>query len=194
MLEHRTNGRQGNGTGDDQDARGGWIMAESQMRGYVLQSAVGYLRKAAGEQHGKQLLDGLSPETKTAIATAKEATWVPLRTMSEVHRAIASLGNGDESSARTHLIESGKYSATEASNTFLKLLMKLLTPVMFAKKLPDFWRRDCNIGKLVVDVNDERIRCRLEGLAELDHVAPVAAGYVTFALEAMGKTVAKTEI
>lgn len=169
-------------------------MAESQCRGYLLLCGVAYLRKSAGEQRAKQILDGLSPETKQAIATAKDASWCPLKAMSEVHRAVASLGNGDDTSAQQHLIDCGKFTATEASNTFLRLLMKLLTPVLFAKKLPDLWARDCKVGRFVVDVQDERIRNRLHDLTEWDHIGPVAAGYVTFALEAMGKTITKTEI
>jgi hypothetical protein len=169
-------------------------MAENQMRGYGLLSAVAYLRKAAGEPRAKQIMDGLSPETKQAFATAKDASWCSSKSIAEVYRAIASLSNGDESSAQKNLIECGKYAAQQASNTFLKLLMKLLTPTMFAKKLPDLWARDCTVGKIVVEVYDDRIRNRLMDVAGFDHLGPVAAGYVAFALEAMGKTITKTEL
>jgi len=169
-------------------------MGENEMRGYGLLSAVTYLRKAAGEQRAKQLLDGLSQETKQALATAKEASWCSSKSVAEVYRAIASLSNGDESTAQKNLIECGKHAALEASNTFLRLLMKLLTPTLFAKKLPDLWSRDCTVGKIVVEVHDHKIRNRLLGVAGFDHLGPVAAGYVAFALEAMGKSITKTEL
>jgi hypothetical protein len=169
-------------------------MAENQMRGYVLMSAVTYLRKAAGEQQAKKMLEGLSPETKQAVASAKEASWCSSKTIAEVYRGIASLSNGDEAAAQKSLIECGKYTAQEASNTFLRLLMKLLTPAMFAKKLPDLWARDCTVGKIVVEVHDDRIRNRLVNMAGFDHIGPVAVGYVAFALEAMGKSITKTEL
>jgi hypothetical protein len=169
-------------------------MTENAMRGYVLLSAVTYLRKAAGEQRAQQILDSLSPETRQTLATAKEASWCPSKHIAEVNRAIASLSNGDESSAQKDLIECGKFAALEASNTFLRLLMKLLTPTLFAKKLPDLWSRDCTAGKIVVEVSDAKIRNRLSGVAGFDHLGPVAAGYVAFALGAMGKSITKTEL
>jgi hypothetical protein len=169
-------------------------MAENQMRGYGLLSAVTYLRKMAGEQRAKQILDGLSPETKQAIAAAKEASWCSSKSIAEVYRAIASLSNGDEGAAQKSLIDCGKYAAQEASNTFLRLLMKLLTPTMFAKKLPDLWSRDCTVGKIVTEVHNDRIRNRLVDMTGFDHIAPVAVGYVAFALEAMGKSITKMEL
>ena len=169
-------------------------MAENQMRGYVLMAAVAYLRKTAGEQHAKRVLDGLSPETKQALATAKEASWCSTNSVAEMLHAVASLSNGNESSAQKNLIDCGKYAAHEASNTFLRLFMKLLTPTMFAKKLPDIWARDCTVGKITVEVHADRIRNRLVDMTGFDHIAPLCVGYVAFALEAMGKSITKTEL
>jgi hypothetical protein len=169
-------------------------MAEKQMRGYVMMAAVAYLRKTAGEQRAMQIIDGLSPETKQALNTAKEASWCSSESIGEVFRAIASLSNGDEAAAQKHLVETGKSAAKEASNHFLKLLMKLLTPTMFSKKLPDLWSRDCTVGKIAVEVFEDRIRNRLVDVAGFDHLGPVAVGYVSFALEAMGKSITKTEL
>jgi hypothetical protein len=169
-------------------------MKAIQMRGYILLSAAAYLRKAAGEQKAKEIIDGLSPELREALATAKEASWVPSATCAELYRAIAALSKGDENRARTELIECGKFTAREATNTFLRLLMKLLTPALFAKKLPDLWARDCTSGKIVVEVHDDRIKNRLLEMEGFDHIAPVAVGYVAFALESMGKSITKTAL
>jgi hypothetical protein len=169
-------------------------MAENQMRGYGILSAVAYLRKAAGEQQAQRILDGLSPETKKELGTATEANWCSSKSVAELYTAIASLGNGDEKAAQTHLIECGKHAARDASNTFLRLLMKMLTPKLFAKKLPDIWARDCTVGKITTEVFEDKIRNHLTGVAAFDHIGPVCVGYVTFALEAMGKSITKTEL
>jgi len=169
-------------------------MAENQMRGYGLLSSVAYLRKAAGEQNAKRILDGFSPDTKQALASAKEASWCSTKAVAEVYSAIASLANGDQLAAQTHLIECGKFNAHQASNTFLRLLMKMLTPTLFAKKLPDIWARDCTVGKITTEVFDDKLRNRVTGVAGFDHIGPVCVGYVTFALEAMGKSITKTEL
>jgi hypothetical protein len=65
--------------------------------------------------------------------------------------------------------------------------MKVLTPSMFAKKLPTLWSRDATAGKFVVDVYDDRIACQLLEMSAFDHICPVSVGYVAFALEAMRK-------
>jgi hypothetical protein len=169
-------------------------MGENQMRGYALLSAAEYLRKAAGEQNAKRILDGLSPETKQALATAKDANWCSSKAVAELYSAVAALANGDEPSAQKHLIECGKHTAREASNSFLRLLMKMLTLNLFAKKLPDIWARDCTVGKISTEVFDDKIRNHLTGVAGFDHIGPVCVGFVAFALEAMGKSITKTEL
>jgi hypothetical protein len=164
------------------------------MRGYVLLSAAAYLRQAAAEQGDKEVIDGLSASLRESLKTAKSATWCPADQVAEIYRAIATLGKGQEDRVRDMLIECGKRSALEASNTFLRLLMKMLTPQMFAKKLPDVWARDCTGGRIEVELQEGRITNRLSDMAGFDHIAPAACGFVVFALEAMGKSITKIEV
>ena len=91
-------------------------------------------------------------------------------------------------------MECGKHAAREASNTFLRLLMKLLTPAMFAKKLPELWGRDCTGGRITDPKLHDRIVNHLLDMNGFDHIAPVAVGYVLFALEAMGKTIVQSTL
>jgi hypothetical protein len=169
-------------------------MSAIQMRGYVLLSAAAYLRNAAGSKDAERVIGELAPQAQRALETAKQASWCAAEDVATVYRAIALLSKGDEDRTRDKLIECGQYTAREASNTFLKLLMKLLTPAIFAKKLPDLWARDCTGGKIKVDVQADRITNQLVDMGGFDHIAPVAVGYVKFALEAMGKSITKTTL
>jgi len=169
-------------------------MSAIQMRGYVPLSAAVYLRGAAGEQAAQQLLGSMSPQARRALETATQASWCPAGDVAEVFQVIASLGKGNEDQARMHLVECGKHAAREASNTFLRLLMKLLTPAMFAKKLPELWGRDCTGGRITVQLHEDRIVNHLLDMDGFDHIAPVAVGYVMFALEAMGKSITKSTL
>lgn len=164
------------------------------MRGYVLSSAASYLREIAGEQRAAEITASFSPHLREALAAVRPAGWCSAEDLSEAYRAVASISKGDEAKTRDSLIECGRYTAREASNTFLKLLMKLLTPSMFAKKLPDFWARDCTGGKIEVQLQDDRLVNRLTNMDGLEHIGPVAVGYVKFALEAMGKTITETKL
>jgi hypothetical protein len=169
-------------------------MTDIQMRGYVLSSAAEYLKTSAGEKKAGDILAALSPGLREALANATSASWCTSVHIAEMYRAVASLSDGDEARAKEILIACGKVAAHEASNTFLRLLMKVLTPALFAKKLPDIWARDCTGAKITVEVREEKIENRLFDVQGFDHVAPVAAGYVIFALEAMGKSIIKTDL
>jgi hypothetical protein len=170
------------------------MMSEFQVRGYTIVNAVKYLKHALGEEGARQVFEGFSPGLQHALTSAAPADWVPVSHISEAHRAIAALGKGDEDRARNELITSGRWIANEATNTFLKLVMKVLTPALFAKKLPKLWSRDATCGRYEVDVTEDRLVCRLHEMEEIDHMAPSALGYVTFALEAMGKKIESSKL
>ena len=95
---------------------------------------------------------------------------------------------------RDILIGCGTYLGTEATNTFLRLVMRMLTPGIFAKKLPSFWSRDSTGGRYEVELGERSMVCRLLEMEEFHHITPVSVGYVTFALKAMGKTVERTTL
>ena len=167
---------------------------EVKVRGYIVAKSAAYLRSLVGDAEGRRIFEGLSPAVQQAIGQAKPADWMPAAHSSEILRAIAALSKGNDDQARDELIRCGRYIANEATNTFLKLLMKVLTPNLFAKKLPSFWSRDSTAGRYEVDVTDEKIVCHLKEMEAFDHIAPIGVGYVSFALEAMGKTIRKSAL
>jgi hypothetical protein len=70
--------------------------------------------------------------------------------------------------------------------------MKILTPTLFAKKVPELWERDHRgSGHFEADVShaDEgRIGMKLVGADGFDHIGIAAIGFITFGLNNMGKT------
>src|SRR5690606_9954882 len=100
------------------------------------------------------------------------AEWYPREHCVSLHRAIAGAGATAEA-AYEGLVACGEYMATEATNTYLRLVMRLLTPALFCKKVPKFWQRDHSEGEFTVenvDVDARRIDMRLRGVAGFDHV------------------------
>jgi hypothetical protein len=169
-------------------------MSDIQVRGYTVLKTAAYLKSTVGEAESKKMFQSFSPELQHTLGSATAAGWVPAAHSSELFRAVASIAKGNEEKARTELVNCGKWLANEATNTFLKLLMKVLTPNLFAKKLPSLWSRDATGGRYEVDVFDDRIVCRLKDMKAFDHIGPIGVGYVTFSLEAMRKPVEKTEL
>ena len=170
-------------------------MSDLQVRGYTITSTIAYLQDKLPAAEMQSLLENLSPQTKGVLQDIKPIGWYPVATIAELNWTIvSSLGKNDEARSRDALINCGRYMAREATNTFLKLLMRMLTPGIFAKKLPDFWSRDCTGGRLSAEVSDLKIACRIFETPGFDHVGAVAAGWVGFALEAMGKSIRTTTV
>ena len=69
----------------------------------------------------------------------------------------------------------------------MKLLLKVLTPRMFARKFPDFWARDYRGGSVEVEsIDDNRLVIILKGVDDLDHMGAIAAGFIGTTFEAIG--------
>jgi len=107
---------------------------------------------------------------------------------------LAAKSNGNSEHARDRLIACGEFIAREATNSFLKIVIRMLTPNLLAKKLPDLWRRDCSEGTFEVDASGNKLAFRLAGMGGFDHVPCTAAGFVKFALTTMGKTVEQVQV
>jgi hypothetical protein len=172
-------------------------MTETQdfrVRAYMVRSTAAYMGEKLGEQVVARMVQGLSPEARGAVTDLKPADWCSVSAYAELLRALAAESKGNSDQARDTLIACGEYVAREATNTFLKVLMKMLTPGLFAKKLPSIWRRDCSGGNFEVDVTDTKLICKLSDIKGFDHVPCTAAGFVRFGLTGMGKTIEKVEI
>lgn len=161
------------------------------VRAYMLLNTLDYFRQTP-ELEG--LIEKVSPKTMEMADKLKMADWCPGPTFVELLRLIAQSANGDEKLAQERLIKQGIFVSRTATNTFLRLLMKMLTPTTFAKKLPEFWKRDCTLGRYEVEVDSPTITCRLMDMEGFDHIACTGAGFVINTFEGMGKKIEKTEI
>jgi|SoiMethySBSTD1v2_1073268.scaffolds.fasta_scaffold193872_1 hypothetical protein len=161
------------------------------LRGYTLQRTVAFIESGYFDEKTKrQIMDGLPAESKALLAAAKPAEWYPRDALVHMMRGIAAVKN-DEVGSYNDLVESGRFVASEATNTFLKLLMKVLTPTLYAKKTPELWARDHRgSGHFEVDADkahEGRLRMKLVGADGFDHIGIAGIGFLTFGMAAMGK-------
>jgi hypothetical protein len=159
----------------------------------VLNTA-GFLREKLGAAEAARVFATFSPPAQQVLSGAKVADWCDVSLYMELLNAIASLSNGNQEQARDVLISTGEHVAREATNSFLRLLMNALTPNLFARKLPEVWKRDCTGGRLEVDVSEHKLVVRLYEMQGFDHVPCTATGFIKFALEAMGKSVKQVKL
>jgi hypothetical protein len=126
-----------------------------------------------------------SPELRAALLTMKRTTWHPRAHWIEVLRAVVSV-HSDPIASRADLAECGKAICEDAANTFMKLILKIMTPRLFAKKFPDFWVRDMRGGVMTVDPSElehNRFVAYLKDVDGFDHVGPAGSGFIGFAME-----------
>jgi hypothetical protein len=160
------------------------------MRGYTMIGCIAFIDERYDEPTRKRLYDGLSPEVRSHLSSYKRVEWYPRMHLVEFLQGLAAVHGSDEQAVFRDLVACGQSVAKDAATTFLRLLMKILTPVLFAKKIPDIWARDSKGGKMTADashVDDRLLVMRLTDVEGFDHIGPLAVGWITFAMTAMGK-------
>ncbi len=169
--------------------------SDIQARGYILAMTFKFLRETAGERKTEEILASVSPALREVVPAIQPAAFYPLSMFAELNRTLVThLAGNDEEKAEKVLIECGRYIGKEASNTFLKLLMRMLTPKLIMKKIPDFWKRDVTGGRVEVHARENGLQCFMYDLEGYDHCCPLSAGWQQYNLEVMGKSLESTTV
>jgi len=162
---------------------------EPMIRGYSIKQQLHFL-----EQCERELLsrwrETVPADIRNTLDSLKAAEWYPRAYSVDILRAIAAHHGSSEQATYEAMGRCGTFIAEEATNTFLKLLMKVLTPALFAKKIPEFWKRDHTGGHFEVDTAGAKsgsLELELRDVEGFDHIGAVAIGWMTFGFTAMGK-------
>lgn len=164
-------------------------MSERMTRGYAIKQIQDYIERTYDPEMRSRIYSTIPAELRDALPTMTPTAWYPWDFSSAMWSAVASTGT-DEKSMYTELVKCGESIAMEATNTFLRFLMKILTPALFAKKIADFWRRDNKGGEFSADVSaadQGRICMSLSGVKGYNHVGVASVGWITFGMKAVGK-------
>lgn len=164
---------------------------EPMIRGYSVKQQLNFLETQFEPSVSEKLVAQIPQDVRRHLAEVKPVEWYPRQYSVHVLRAIAAHGGKDERVVQADLVRCGIFISTEATNTFLKILMKMLTPALFGKKIPDFWSRDMKGGRFEVDVSkasERRIQLSLCDVEGFDHIGVVSIGWISFGMQAMGKS------
>jgi hypothetical protein len=160
-------------------------MPDDVIRGYLILGCMDYIDSLGAESSGK-IYAGL-PSAMRDRESYDKMRWYSLSTISALYSGIAQLHEGDEKKAFNALRGCGRFIAEAATNTFLKLLMRIMTPSVFATKAPSIWSRDNRYGTMETELLGPReMLVHLRGVADYSHVGPVVSGFGSFAMEAVG--------
>jgi hypothetical protein len=163
-------------------------MSEQLVRGYMIFSTRTYLEKTYDADTRVKILEKITPEARNVITSVDSITWYPIDPLCQMLREIALHHQRSDGKVREALSDIGWNIAEMATNTFLKIVMKVIgpSPAMFQAKLPTLWTRDHQFGVLkahVFDTNTKVMKTSLTDIAGYDFIGPVGAGYHRYALE-----------
>lgn len=164
------------------------MTSSTMIRGYSLRQTARYIETRLEPELSRRAIETLPPDTRKLMGAFEPAEWYPRSHAIALYRSIVSVRGGD--AAFPELMACGEFIASEATNTFLRLLMKIMTPTLFAKKVPDFWTRDQKGGHFEVDVSaagDGKIAMTLVDVGDYEHIAGIAGGFIRFGMVALGK-------
>lgn len=153
-------------------------------------STVKYLERTYDDATRAKISERISPRVRGIMENINTVAWYPVADLSEIFGAIARHHEEADGKARDALVDVGRTIGETATTTFLKLIMKLLTPALFKAKLPNFWSRDHRIGTLsasLFDTNQRRLVVTLKDVGGYDFIGPVGAGFLAFALDGVFK-------
>lgn len=159
-------------------------------KGYALIACVRHIEAAHAAHALDHVFAKLSPEVRALIPNLKPNDWYPRAQLIELLRLIAT--EHDESDrARSELVKVGTRMAYSVTNVFMRLVIRILTPALFAKKLPQVFKLD-NRGEGYVEVDasrlaDQRLTITFKRMLGYHYHSPVCEGWLRFFFQAMGK-------
>jgi len=141
----------------------------------------------------EKMREPFSSELVAALPRLKRGEWYPLDFAIEQLRAIHQT-HDDPRAALATLERCGRFIGDEASTTFLKLLMKVLTLPMLARKWQQFWNKYHDFGHCTADVSKiEQRQFFVTAKPGYPYIHAVGAGWIQNVLAALGKQGVKVE-
>jgi hypothetical protein len=167
-------------------------MTEDEVRGHWLNGALEFAEIHYPADVARRLVDGLPREVKQSAGRTEPAAWCPRAHHVELLRAIASASR-DEGRVFDDLLAYGQFVGKKTVDGALKPFMAIVSPKLFARKLPELWARDhrgeSKLESEFTQLDEGRLPIRFTGIRGYDHVGVAALGWIK---TAVGSLVGKT--
>jgi hypothetical protein len=163
-------------------------MTQPMIRAFTVHRQLEFIEDYFDAADRERVKAEIPSEIMEDLGRLKKVDWCPAEYCCAMLRAISSAKH-DPKGSYNDIVECGKFVSVEATNTFYKLLLKVITPSIFLKKMDTFWAKDFkNAGRWNVTIDESKRSATLilSDAKELDHIAPFSAGFITFVITAMG--------
>jgi len=151
-------------------------------------SPLTYLRAHYGD--GAAEVEARIPaDVRARLNEVTDVGWYPRSYTVAIYRAIAEHTRAKGADVRKAIFDMGHGVAQRALETFLKLVIKVMTPEVFVRKIPDVWLRDHRGGYLKTDTSDvanNHVVFNLKDIAGYEYIGGSLPGFQTATLTALG--------
>jgi uncharacterized protein (TIGR02265 family) len=145
-----------------------------------------FIAELHGEERRGLIYDRMRHDTREMLKIVQRDEWRPMALVADINDAIY-VSRNEPAEGYADMVAAGKVIADYAAGTYVRLLIKLMTPKILASKWPDIWRKSHNFGEMKCQLEtDHLLRMTLEDVRDYTHVAPSIVGFLTFSLNAMG--------
>jgi hypothetical protein len=163
-------------------------MTDIKTRGYVIAAQVGFVQSHFAAAAAANIIGAL-PDQVRDPAKIEPSEWFPREFSAEVLRGIARVNN-DPKRSYQDLLKCGYHTCDVVTSVYMKLLLKILTPKIWASKVGHYFKRDHTRGHVMVDsseVDQNRLVVHLQDIGGFDHFAAISAGFLERSMQTLGK-------
>jgi hypothetical protein len=168
-------------------------MDDHKVRGSYVAATYTFAQRNYSSEQVETILEQLSPDVRDALPGIKSTDWYPLHFATEQLRGIYQ-AHSDPKIAIETIERCGRFIGDEASTTFLRLLMKVLTLPMMASKWQQFWLRYHNFGICTADASQiQEKKFLVVSNMGYPYVHGIGSGWIQNVLASLGKQNVKVE-
>lgn len=161
---------------------------EELVKGFVVQHSCRYILEDAQAPLRERM-------SKEAVARAQQlyrdiepSSWRPRAELVGVWQSIVDVTEPHEDRVVFDaLAHCGERTGEFSTNTFFRLLMKILTPRMFASRFSEFYKRDQQGGEgLVKEIGSNHVILGARDIKGYNYFAPITVGFARVPFRGMG--------
>ncbi len=120
------------------------------------------------------------PELARSLDEIKKDDWYPLGRLVELLSAIDGV-HADPEAGLAAIKTCGRHIAEEGASTYLKLVMKVITPRLFVRQFPTLWKRYHDFGELSVDTSKVDANKAVLTMTPYPGVRGLCSGWIEYA-------------
>lgn len=159
------------------------------VKGHNIVPAVQDITTTYEAQKRELFFGSLSEETGAKLPELSPDAWYPVDMASEIWRAVAAAHDHDPEAVHAEIARLGRVVGDGAANTFMRLLIKFMTPRMLARRWHELWRKGHSFGEMssdVSEVDNKKMFLFLRDVGDYDHIGSMAVGFLQQIFAMMG--------